>query len=569
MLRLFKYALRRKRLYLFSFLGLFSAVTADAFLPKVTQLIIDDVFVSGDSGMLMRYLFLILLLSSVMALGYYVQEYCSDRMSSFSQKGMRRDLFSHIQKMDMGFFSKNSPGELMSRTKQDVENVGFVFGFVGVFTVEILFHTFIFLYMLVKINIYGVIVPAIIMPIIFFIAFFAEKKGDAVYDEISDETADMNEDASEVLGGIRTVKAFGREEYEQIRFERHNRRFFRLNLNVDFLWADTMSPMSALARAMQILSVFSSGILVIRGNMSLGEAAAVTLYVSNLAWPMMDLGWVLQAISTANASARKLLDIFDNESVIKDGNTSRIDLSGPLIFDDVCFEKEGKKILDGISFTLEKGRTLGIMGATGSGKSTICSLLTRFADPSSGKITYSGIPISEMKLSVLRKLTAMVGQDTFLFSDRIDENVKIGEKDTMSDDAVISALKSACALDFVNRLSEKEATVIGEKGVGLSGGQKQRISIARAFAKNAPLLVLDDATSSLDMETEKKIQKSVKALSKCSKIIIAHRISAVRHADEIIYLENGRIAERGSHESLMEANGLYRRTYEAQYGRTM
>ena len=566
MLRLFKYALKRKRLYLFSFIGLFSAVTADSLLPMVTQRIIDDVFVSGAGNRLLPYVALIVLLSSVMAVGYYVQEYCSDKMSAFTQKGMRRDLFRHIQSMDMGFFTDNNPGELMSRTKQDVENVGFVFGFVGVFTVEIVFHTVIFLYMLMKISLYGLIVPALLMPAIFLIAFFAERKGDGIYDKISDETADMNEDASEVLSGIRTVKAFGREKFEQERFSRHNNRFFRLNLDVDFLWADTMSPMSALARAMQILSVLSSGLLVMRGMMSLGEAAAVTMYVANLAWPMMDLGWVLQAISNANASSRKLLDIFDRKSLVRDGEICDVPLSGPLIFDGVCFEVDGRKILNDVSFTLESGRTLGIMGATGSGKSTICSLIARFADPSGGRITYSGIPLDEMRLSTVRSLVSIVGQETFLFSDRIDSNVSIGKRDRMSKDAVISALKSACALDFVKKLSDGEETVIGEKGVGLSGGQKQRISIARAFAKDSPVLILDDATSALDMETEKKIQRSVKDLGSRSKIIIAHRISAVRNADEIIFLENGSVAERGDHETLMKLGGLYSRTYFAQYG---
>lgn len=567
MRKLFKYAWRGRWFYLFSLMGLCIAVTSDAFRPMVTSRIIDEVLVARDTSNFFFYILLLIGLSSLMALGYYLQEYLSDRISSLSHKGMRRDLFSHIQSLDMSFFSRNNPAELMSRTKQDVENVGFCFGFIAVFALEITVHTLLFLIMLSRISLYGLIVPVLLMPLIFLIAFLAEKKGDEYYDKISDETATMNDTAGEALSGIRTVKAFGREEYEKKKFRVHNRRFRMLNLQVDFLWANTMAPMSALARLMQVLSILSSGILVIKGRITLGEAAAITLYVGELAWPMMDLGWVLQAISTALASSRKINDILETESRIADGD-QEASSSGALEFSHVGLTLEGKDILKDVSFRLEKGRSLGIMGSTGSGKSTICNLALRFLDPSQGTITFDGVDIRQLTLKSLRDRFAVVTQDVFLFSDQIDENVRIGHRQDahLDKEKIASALKMAHASEFVDRLENAEKTVIGEKGVGLSGGQKQRLSIARAFYRNAPILILDDATSALDMETEKDIQRTLEKNKGAGRIIVAHRISAVRNCSEILFLEKGRVAERGTHDTLMKKKGLYYETYVAQYG---
>lgn len=567
MRKLFRYAWKGRWLYFFSLLGLVVAVTSDSLRPMVTSMIIDDVIVARDLSNFTYYIALLVLISVLMAIGYYTQEYLSDRISSLSHRGIRRDLFSHIQKLDLSFFSENNPAELMSRTKQDVENVGFCFGFISVFAVEITVHTILFIFMLARISLYGLIVPAVMMPMIFFLAFYAERHGDEYYDRISDETATMNDKAGEALSGIRTVKAFGREELEKRKFRVHNRKFHDLNLKVDFLWADTMAPMNSMARAMLVLSVLVSGLLVIDGKITLGEAAAISVYVGELAWPMMDLGWVLQAISTAVASARKINDIMAREPKIANG-TEKAPFDSTLEFSGVSVSFDGKKVLDDISFVLPEGHTIGIMGATGSGKSTICNLALRFIDPDEGCVKLGGVDIRRMVLQSLREKFSVVTQDVFLFSDQIDENIRIGRRDDRETDhdRICDALARADASEFVYRLEQKERTVIGEKGVGLSGGQKQRLSIARAFYRNAPILILDDATSALDMETEKDIQRALENNKGMSRIIVAHRISAVRNADEIIFLDRGRIAERGTHDELLALGGLYSETYKAQYG---
>ncbi len=237
-----------------------------------------------------------------------------------------------------------------------------------------------------------------------------------------------------------------------------------------------------------------------------------------------------------------------------------------IVFENVSFTREGKSILNNVSFRLENGKTLGIMGATGSGKTTIINMMLRFYDPDEGRILLNGTDLRDLPLETVRKNAAVVMQDVFLFSDTIEENIRLGKKDMLTEDDINTALQNACAKAFVEKLEDGTATVIGERGVGLSGGQKQRISMARAFAKHASVLVLDDSTSALDMETEHEVQTRLGEMKGLSKLIIAHRISAVRHADEIIVLENGKIAERGDHETLLAAKGYYYKTYMAQYG---
>ena len=237
-----------------------------------------------------------------------------------------------------------------------------------------------------------------------------------------------------------------------------------------------------------------------------------------------------------------------------------------MLFRSVDFSLGGKEILADVSFVLPAGKTLGIMGATGSGKSSMINLLQRFYDVSAGTVFVDGVDVKKLSLRQLRSSISVVLQDVFLFSDTIEENIRMGQRNRMKPDTVRLAAERAQAKGFIEKMEEQYETVIGERGVGLSGGQKQRISIARALAKHSPVLVFDDSTSALDMETEREIQKTLNALEGTTKIIIAHRISAVRRADEIIYLADGKIAERGTHEELLAKKGLYYATYLAQYG---
>ena len=321
-------------------------------------------------------------------------------------------------------------------------------------------------------------------------------------------------------------------------------------------------------KALPVITTVLGGISVMKGEMSLGALVAFVEYTRNCTWPMEMIGWLTNGLSSGIASYKKIKKIYDVAPEITNKEEPIIldQVEGNISFENVSFSIEGKNILDDINFQVPAGKTLGIMGATGSGKTSIINLLQRFFDVSEGSIKVDGIDIRDLTLKQLRSSIAVVLQDVFLFSDTIEENIKMGQRKVLSMEEVQYAATRAKASHFIEKLEEQYETVIGERGVGLSGGQKQRISIARAFSKKSPILVLDDSTSALDMETESEIQKNLNNLQGITKIIIGHRISAVRYADEIIYLEDGKIAERGTHEELLSKKGLYYQTYQAQYG---
>jgi ATP-binding cassette subfamily B protein len=313
--------------------------------------------------------------------------------------------------------------------------------------------------------------------------------------------------------------------------------------------------------------ILFGGRQVIRGEISLGTLGAFTEYSMNIVWPMEMLGWLSNDLAAAFASYKRIRKIFAEEAKITEPENPVIldEVKGSVEFNQVSFNLNGNDILTDISFKLEAGKTIGIMGTTGAGKSSIINLLQRFYDASQGEILLDGVNIKDLSLKQLRGSISLVMQDVFLFSDTINENVKLGKRPWVKQEEVIEAAHYSQASEFIERMDDGYDTIIGERGVGLSGGQKQRISIARALAKKTPILVLDDSTSALDMETEHLIQKSLTDI-KATKIIIAHRISAVRNADEIIILENGKIKERGTHETLLKEKGYYYQTYQAQYG---
>lgn len=279
------------------------------------------------------------------------------------------------------------------------------------------------------------------------------------------------------------------------------------------------------------------------------------------------LGWLTNDLSSAVASLKKLDKIYKQETSIKEQENPVIldEVKGEISFEHVSFSRGGQKILEDVSFTLPRGKTLGVMGATGAGKTSMINLLMRFYDVDTGSVRLDGVDVRKLSLRQLRSSVGTVMQDVFLFSDTISENIRMGQRDTMESPVMVHAAGLAQAKGFIEELPETYETIIGERGVGLSGGQKQRISIARAIAKQDPVLILDDSTSALDMETEYEIQKALDTLD-TTKIIIAHRISAVRRADEIIFLEDGTVKERGSHEELLAKKGLYYDTYIAQTG---
>ncbi len=555
--------------YLFAIIALIISVSLDMLSPMLTMHIIDDVIVGGELTLLPWLLGGILMVGVGRCIFQYCKEYTFDKVGSKIASDMRLELFDHIQSLSCNYFDKTNTGELMARVKDDIDRIWDTLSYVGMLIIEVIFHTAIVLFCMYNLNAPLAIIPTLAMILCGFIAIKMENKLGDVYEAISEENATLNTVAEENLAGVRTVKAFAREKFEIKKFLSHNKRYYDLNMQQSKIFVKYYPCFQIITKLLPMTILLLGGRLVMKDVITLGALGAFIEYSNNIVWPMEMLGWLSNSLSAGIASNKKINKIYEQKPAITEpANPVILDhVEGKIEFSHVSFHKEDMhEILHDISFTVEPGKTIGIMGATGAGKTSVVQLLQRLYDATDGVIRLDGVDICDLTFDQLRGSISLVMQDVFLFSDTITENVKLGKRDIVDLEAVRKAALAAQASSFIEKMDNTYDTVIGERGVGLSGGQKQRISIARAIAKNAPILVMDDSTSALDMETEHEIQKTLHDLNHTTKLIIAHRISAVRHADEIIVLENGSIHERGTHEELMQKHGLYYATYLSQYG---
>ena len=622
-LNLFRYFKRYSFLYLIALLAMTAGTMLDQAAPLIVQHIIDDVLIAKRMEILNFLLLGILGIGVGRCIFQYTKEYACDYAGSKIASEVRINLFQKIQSLSANFFDGINSGELMSRVKDDVDRIWDIAAFMGILMAEVFIRTVTTIIFMVRINWQLALIPIVGMIGSGVIAIMMEKQLDDLYGAVMQEGSEMNNTAAENLAGVRTVKAFAREGFEIAKFHKHNQKFYELNIDLSRVFVKYNPMIQTITRLLSVISLLLGGLIVMKGNplqggakMSVGELIAFTQYVGGMIWPMEMLGWLTNGFSSAKASVKRLNkiyaelpDITENSELAKntqgddaelaDAMFSQFDIAGDICFEHVtyspvvecsrseCIENtaesdnnvvsirpsdysttgktETRKILDDVSFDIKAGQTLGIMGSTGSGKTTIINLLKRMYDVTDGSIKLDGIDIRELPLPTLRRAISCVMQDIFLFSDTIDGNIRLGARESITTAEVRSALNQSHASEFVDKMEEKENTVIGERGVGLSGGQKQRITIARALARKTPVLVLDDSTSALDTETEQEIQGVLAELSGMTKIIIAHRISAVRKADKIIVLDKGRVAECGTHEELLALGGLYKETYDSQY----
>lgn len=566
MKKLYTYVGRYWYGYLFAIVSMVIATGLDMVYPKITEQIVDDVILGGELSLLTKLLVGIVIVGIGRCIFGYCKEFTFDKLASKIGSEIRKDLFDHIQSLSMSYFQDTNTGELMARVKDDVDKIWNAMGFVGMLVIEVVIHVSMVLYCMFTLNWKLAFVPLTTMALCGVVAVIMEQKLGKIYEEISEENAVLTTVAEENLAGVRTVKAFAREQHEIQKFLSHNSRYYELNIKQSKVLVKYYPLFQFVGKILPVATTVLGGISVMKGDMTLGALVAFVEYSRNCTWPMEMIGWLTNDVSSAIASYKKIRKIYDQKPEIKDAEApvclDRVE--GEICFENVSFSIDEKQILDGIDFRVPAGKTLGIMGATGSGKSSIINLLQRFYDVTGGVVKVDGVDVRKLSLNQLRKNVSVVLQDVFLFSDTIEENIKMGQRKELPIEEVRLAAEHAEARSFIEKMDEQYDTVIGERGVGLSGGQKQRISIARALAKHSPILVLDDSTSALDMETEHEIQKTLKELDDTTKIIIAHRISAVRHADEIIYLEGGKIAERGTHEELLAKKGLYYNTCVAQ-----
>ena len=583
-LNLSKYFRKYSYLYLIALLAMTTATLLDQAAPLIVQHIVDDVLIGKNIGVLNLLLLGILGIGVGRCVFQYTKEFLCDFAGSKIASEVRINLFQKIQSLSANFFDGINSGELMSRVKDDVDRIWDIAAFMGILMAEVAIRTVSTLFFMIRINWQLAIIPVLGMIASGFIAIKMEKQLDELYGAVAQEGSEMNNTAAENLAGVRTVKAFAREGFEIAKFHKHNQKFYELNIDLSRVFVKYNPIIQMITRSLSIVSLLLGGLIVIKGNplqggqkMTVGQLMAFIQYVGGMIWPMEMLGWLTNGLSSAKASVKRLNKIYQENPDITDKSQvagdeelsgamfSEFDINGDIEFDHVTYQAGDRKILDDVSFEIKAGQTLGIMGSTGSGKTTLINLLKRMYDVTDGSIKIDGIDIRDLPLPTLRRSVSCVMQDIFLFSDTIDGNIRLGAREKITTAQVRSALNQSRASEFVDRMEDKENTVIGERGVGLSGGQKQRITIARALARKTPVLVLDDSTSALDTETEQEIQQVLADLSGMTKIIIAHRISAVRKADKIIVLDKGRLVEEGNHEELMAKGGLYKETFDSQY----
>ena len=566
MKRLLKLIAKRWVTYTLGFVALVSAIVLDMYNPYYFGEIIDRVIMNGELAYMRTALLALAVITFGRAVLGYAKEYMFDISSSKVIVDLRKKLFDHIQRLSFTFFDKNNTGELMSRIKEDTDNIMHAICYGIMLTLEQIIYFVVAAVILFIINWKLALISLLTMPLIEYVVIKLENQVGMQYEKINDQRAVLNTTAQENIAGVRVVKAFGREKHEILKFLRQNEENYKINYDLVKSFAKYNPMIEFLSNLVLVFVITAGGYLVIGEEMSLGTLVAFSNYIWMLIWPLRMMGWLSSVVAQCVASVKKIDKLFEEEPDIKNCPEPKMPekICGHVEFRDVCFDYDGVSVLKDINIDAKPGATIAIMGMTGAGKSTLINLIGRYYDCTSGSVFFDGIGVKEMDLAELRRNVSVVMQDTFLFSDTIEANIKFGAGE-VSDEVFMAACRDAMVEEFVSQMPEGYRTVIGERGIGLSGGQKQRISIARALVRDAKVLIMDDSTSALDMETEHAIQRAMDRRKGFTCFIIAHRVSAVKNADEILYFEDGRIVERGTHEELLRLRGRYYETYREQY----
>jgi ATP-binding cassette subfamily B multidrug efflux pump len=536
--------------------------------PYFAGKIVDKVIYRHQLGLIWPLLGSMVGVTVVKTVIRYNYQFMFERISQSVIFTLREQLYDRLHQLDFGFFDKTKTGDIMARMTGDLEAVRHFTAWV----IYVIFENITILLFAIGFMFYINPLLALAMlavtPIIGFFAYRLSYAVKPTFSDIRGQFARLNSVVQENISGNRVVKAFAKEEYEIEKFSVENVAFKEKNLISSSVWEKYLPVLDSLAGVLTVEMILIGGIMVINGSLSYGELVTFNSLLWALNNPMRMAGWLINDVQRFIASAEKVEDLLNTEpNITNDDNKIKVkSLKGIVEFNRVNFRYDDEQVLKNISFKVRPGQTVGIIGSTGAGKSTLVNLLCRFYDAGSGEIKVDGIDVKKWDIHKLRQSTAMVMQDIFLFSDTIEGNIAYGNPDA-SIESVQSAAKMADAHEFISKLPEGYDTIIGERGVGLSGGQRQRIALARAILKDPEILILDDTTSSVDMETEHRIQKMFKSiLNEKTCFIIAHRISSVKEADLILVMENGTIIESGKHEQLLKKKGYYFNVFNNQYG---
>jgi len=535
--------------------------------PMISKIMIDDVIRGGNRSLLLPLVLAILGLAIFKGVLIYGRAFYIEKVSQNCLFDLRNQLYTHLQRQSFSYFDNNRVGELMSRMTGDLEGIR-VFIVAGI---PVLLENAIYFIgtavILLCMNVELALVSLAMSPFLARAAYKFDKKIRPAFSEIREQQAVLNTTAQENITGVRVVKAFAREDYEIDKFEKENAKNRDKNIKASFLWSKYFPIMDFISGLSAVAVLWYGGMMVAKGHMSLGTVVAFNNYLWMLIGPMRMLGWMINVMEQAVSSGDRVFNILDTGSNIRDGENpyDPEEVQGNVRFNDVSFYYKDQQVLFHINLDVPAGKTIAIMGTTGSGKTSIINLIKRFYDVSNGEVLVDGVDVRDWKLDALRNQIGIVMQDTFLFSASIEENIRYGKPDATFEE-VVQAAKIARAHEFIMEMPQGYDTIVGERGMGLSGGQKQRIAIARAIIKNPKILIMDDCTSAVDMETEFEIQQALKnIMENRTTFIIAHRISSVKDADEIIILDKGRIVERGNHQQLLHQRGRYFEIYSQQF----
>lgn len=568
-LKWFSGFLKKYRLAIVIGLVLMTVIVACAIVnPYISGMIVDDVIQGGAYDLLPKLIGIMLAVTAVRAILRYATQMMFETCSQGVLYRMRDAVYRKLLQEDFAFYNRNRTGDLMSRQTGDMDAIRHFVAFV-IYTVYENILMFIFaLVMIFMVNVKLALCMMAVLPFCLFTTYLQSKHVKPRFHECRQSFSSLNAFVQENISGNRVVKAFAKEEYEKEKFEKENDKYREAELGAASIWCRFVPIFELLSNLLMVVLILYGGYQVICGEMTLGNLVTVNGYLWMLSNPLRFAGWWVNDVQRFITSVEKIYDTYSKEPDVKKPKKGikRKKMQGNIEFRNVSYEVEGEDIIHNISFSVEKGQTVGILGSTGAGKSTIMNLLCRFYDVTEGEVLVDGIDVKNWDLHDLRDNIGMAMQDVFLFSDTIEGNIAYGKPDCTFEEVKEAAVMSDANL-FIKAMPDGYQTIVGERGVGLSGGQKQRISLARALLKKPSILILDDTTSAVDMETESYIQEQLKKLGrKHTVFVIAYRISSIKDADVIFVMDEGRIVERGNHESLLKQNGYYATVYKHQNG---
>jgi ATP-binding cassette, subfamily B, multidrug efflux pump len=494
-------------------------------------------------------------------------------MSRLIEFDLKNDVFDKYQRLHMGFYKKNNTGDLMNRISEDVSRVRMYLGPAIMYTINLIVLFVMVVVTMLSVNAKLTLYVLTPLPALSILIYWVSRQINQRSEKVQEKLSDLTTFAQEAFSGIRVIKAYNRYPEREVEFSEHCNEYKETSLGLAKVNALFMPAMILLIGLSTIITIYIGGLLTIDGSITAGNIAEFVIYVNMLTWPVASVGWVTSLVQRAAASQKRINEFLEAELDITNPNLEDFEPSGDIRFDNVSFEypDSGVKALRNVSFKVKHGHSLAIIGRTGSGKSTIANLLCRLYDVNSGVIEIDGKDIRIINLDAFRDSIGYVPQEVYLFSDTISNNISFSTTIADSDmEAVKQAARDAYVYSNIESFPKGFETRVGERGITLSGGQKQRISIARAIIKKPRILIFDDCLSAVDTETEEHILSNLRTIMEAkTTIIISHRVLSVKHADEILVLDDGAIIERGSHETLMEQRGEYFEIHEQQQLETL